>query len=149
MQVEMMTRETRMHSDRLEAKRLKEVEHEESKKKKEEDQRLIRLRERQEQIALREAQQASEREAELKRAERARQRAESKLQGKAVKVARAGAENSVPSIDETEKWELNCEICGVIGNNMVSWLQLVRMNLCDEKRATIYMTRCAFSLNVE
>ncbi|KAA1119115.1 hypothetical protein PGT21_015506 [Puccinia graminis f. sp. tritici] len=131
MQVEMMTRETRMHSDRLEAKRLKEVEHEESKKKKEEDQRLIRLRERQEQIALREAQQASEREAELKRAERARQRAESKLQGKAVKVARAGAENSVPSIDETEKWELNCEICGVIGSNMDDGSEVICCDNCE------------------
>jgi hypothetical protein len=117
---DMMGNEPRMHSDRLEAKRLKEIELEESRKVKEEDQRLLRLKEREEKAALREAQLASERDAELKRAERARLRAESKLQGKAIKVARAGAENSVPSFDSAQHWELNCEICGVIGINMVS-----------------------------
>ncbi|WAR57825.1 hypothetical protein PtB15_5B55 [Puccinia triticina] len=132
MEIDTMTRETRMHSDRLEAKRLKELEQqEESKKQKEEDQRLVRLRERERNIAIREAQQASEREAEVKRAERARLRAESKLLGKAVKVAKAGVENSVPSIDSTEQWELNCEICGVSGRNVDDGSEVISCDKCE------------------
>ncbi|PLW19333.1 hypothetical protein PCASD_15213 [Puccinia coronata f. sp. avenae] len=128
---DMMGNEPRMHSDRLEAKRLKEIELEESRKVKEEDQRLLRLKEREEKAALREAQLASERDAELKRAERARLRAESKLQGKAIKVARAGAENSVPSFDSAQHWELNCEICGVIGINMDDGSEVICCDQCE------------------
>ncbi|KAH9457707.1 hypothetical protein Pst134EB_010026 [Puccinia striiformis f. sp. tritici] len=124
-------RETRMHSDRLEAKRLKEAEQEESRKQKDEDQRLVRLREREERIALREAQLASERDAEISRAERARLRAESKLQGKAIKVARPGAENSVPSIESSQQWELNCEICGVTGVNMDDGSEVICCDKCE------------------
>lgn len=112
-------RETRLHSERLEARRLKESETEEEKKIKEEDQRLVRLREREERIALREAQMIMEREEEKKRVERARLRAEAKVLGQAVKVARSGAENAVTSLDSGESWELDCEICGVMGKNMV------------------------------
>lgn len=132
MEADIFTRETRMHSDRLEAKRLKEIEMEEARKQAEEEQRLLRLKEREERVAQREALVALEKEAEFKRAERARLRAESKLLGKAVKVARPGAENSVPSIDSAQQWELDCEICGLVGVNMDDGSEVICCEKCEK-----------------
>ncbi|KAG0151087.1 hypothetical protein CROQUDRAFT_130278 [Cronartium quercuum f. sp. fusiforme G11] len=125
-------RESRLHSERLEAKRLKEKQADEERKEKEEDQRLVRLREREERIAIREAQLMMEREAEKKREERAKLRAEAKVLGLAVKVAKSGVENSVTSAESGENWELNCEICGVIGQNMDDGSEVICCDKCEK-----------------
>ncbi|KAH9810566.1 hypothetical protein DFH28DRAFT_1097864 [Melampsora americana] len=125
-------RETRLYSERLEARRLKEKQATEDRTQKEEDQRLVRLREREERIALREAQLILEREAEKKREERARLRAEAKVLGLAVKVARSGAENSVSPTDDSESWELDCEICGVMGKNMDDGSEVICCDKCEK-----------------
>ncbi|EGG10947.1 uncharacterized protein MELLADRAFT_92342 [Melampsora larici-populina 98AG31] len=125
-------RETRLHSERLEARRLKEKQATEDRSQKEEDHRLVRLREREERIALREAQALMEREAEKKREERARLRAEAKVLGLAVKVARSGAENSVSPTDASESWELDCEICGVMGKNMDDGSEVICCDKCEK-----------------
>lgn len=125
-------RETRLHSERLEARRLKEQQATEDRTQKEEDHRLVRLREREERIALREAQVLLEREAEKKREERARLRAEAKVLGLAVKVAKSGAENSVSPTEDGESWELDCEICGVMGQNMDDGSEVICCDKCEK-----------------
>ncbi|MBW0490096.1 hypothetical protein O181_029811 [Austropuccinia psidii MF-1] len=128
----LLEREVRMHSDRLEAKRLQELEIEQLKKEKEEDLRLLRRKEREEKMTLREAQLANERLAEIQRAERARLRAESKVLGQAVKVAKNGAENSVTPIVSSEHWELDCEICGMVGINMDDGSEVICCDKCEK-----------------